>query len=363
METNNDIVVNKSQEVNIGNASIQRELTPEERRIVDELKKIDLSNRSAVALFGASEQAQIGVLSNRMLNKTRTNELKETGVIIADLMKRLEDYNYTYDDKGGFFRWFKKKFPATVTLRANYTSLAGNIEKIMQQLQVKEKEMEKLLTELDAYMQQNQENCKNLSLAIIAGEEIQRDKQVNLEQEMIKAEATNDLAKMHELSVIKDDYLRWDRRLYDLRTSLAITATQWAQIRNLQKSAESISEAIKSTVVTTIPIWKSQMVVALGMQSVDEAFSANELVRQATNKMLVINSERNKKLTIAAAKQMEKGAIDVATISKITGDIIETVKTCNQIVQEGIKTRQDASLKIESDLKKMIEVCTSKDVA
>lgn len=101
----------------------------------------------------------------------------------------------------------------------------------------------------------------------------------------------------------------------------------------------------------------------LGMQCVDEAFSANELVRKATNKMLVINSERNKKLTIAAAKQMEKGAIDVATISKITGDVIETMRECNKIVQEGIKTRQEATVQIESDLKKMIEVCTSKEAA
>lgn len=356
-----NVIVGQNPDSNIEKVSSKRELTSEERRIVDELKKINLADRNAVAMFGASEQAQIGVLSNRMLSKTRTKEMKETGDIIVGLIKNLEEYNHTYDDKGGFFRWFKKKFPSTVKMRANYTSLAGNIEKILQQLQAKEKEMETILTEMDAYMIQNQENCQNLSLAIIAGEEIQREKQVNLEQEMIKAEAANDLARMHELSVVKDDYLRWDRRLYDLRTSLAITATQWAQIRNVQKSAESVTEAIKSTIVTTIPIWKSQMVVALGMQTVDEAFAANELVRKATNKMLVINSERNKKLTISAAKQMEKGSIDVATISKITGDIIETMRECNKIVQDGIKTRQEASLKIESDLKKMVSTICNKE--
>ena len=357
----NSVILNQSQNAIIGSIGRSRELTPEERKMVDDLKKVDISDRIAVSNFGAQEQAQIGVLSNRMLNGTRTKELKETGNIIVDLIKNLEEYNQTYDDKGGIFRWFKRKFPATVTMRAKYNTLAGNIEKIMQQLQMKEREMDSILTEMDAYMKQNQENCKKLTLAIIAGEEIQREKKVNLEQEMIQAEAVNDWNRMHELSVIKDDYLRWDRRMHDLRTSLAITATQWIQIRNVQKSAESVSEAINSTIVTAIPIWKAQMVVALGMQSVDEAFSANELVRKATNKMLIVNSERNKKLTISAAQQMEKGTIDVETISKITGDVIETIKECHKIAEAGEKTRQEASVKIESDLRKMVEVCTSKE--
>lgn len=347
---NNVTVSNNRDMLGIVDAPINMTITPAAREYIDALKKeIDINDRDKVLAFGQVQQESVSAFADKMLSKTKTKELAEASNILVEVITQLEGYNNECKDDSRIVRWVKGFFGKVNEKKIQYETVAKNMDIIIEKLQEKDNNLQQLVIDMEVLHRQSGENFKNLSLAIVAAEEVSKVEEKRINEELAKAENTNDLIKLQELTIMKDNWLRFDRRIHNLRLSRAIALSQAPQIRNIQKSGESISENIKSTIVNTIPIWKAQLSIALGLTDIEEAAQAEELVRDATNKMLVMNSERNKRLSIAAAKAMEKGAVDVETILQINKDTIDTLKECYQIVENGRKERIAAAEKIKKD--------------
>ena len=196
-----------------------------------------------------------------------------------------------------------------------------------------------------------------LTMLIYAGEQVLEEEKQKLEAMIKETESSDDEMEMQRASDYKDDIIKFERRLYDLKLSRTIAIQQAPQIRNIQKSADEVSESIKTTIVTTIPLWKNQMAIALGMQTVREGLNAVNAVKDATNAMLIANSEMNKQLTLEAAQAVERGVVDIATINKVNQNLIDSLSGSYEIAQKAINDRAEGAKQLqanEAELKKAI---------
>ena len=339
-------------------------MTPEIARKVEALKAtIDMHDRRKVIAYGREEQASIGMYADSILKGVGNSELGEAGELLTKVMGEINRYSADVNGKeGGFFSFLKKQKSKLQMLQAKYRSLAENIDAVVKELQKRDFALQKVSSQLDVMYEQNCKLYEFLTIVIYAGEKTLEDEKRKLENMQQQAQMSHNPMDAQKVSDYGKDIQRFEKRLYDLKVSRTIAMQQAPQIRLIQNSSNEMSESIRNTIVTAIPLWKTQMAMVLGMQTVKEELSALRAVKGSTNKMLVANAQMNKQLAEQMAQAIEKGVVDIETINKVNESLIETLASSCGLAQKAITQREEKAKKLqenEAELKAAVAQYTS----
>jgi len=340
----------------------EAQLTPEEQQMVDDFaKQIDITNTNQVVQYGADAQKNIADFSQAALDNVRTKDMGQVGDMITDLVVELKGFSVE-DQKGlrGFFNRQKSKAQA---LKTRYEKAEVSVDKIAGQLEGHQVTLLKDVAVLDKMYDKNVAYFKQLNMYILAGKKkLDEVNSVDLPALRAKAEesglaedaqAANDLANMAN---------RFEKRIYDLELTRTICLQMAPQIRLVQNNDTQMVEKIQSTVTNTIPLWKSQMVIALGLAHSQEALKAEQAVTNMTNELLKKNADALKTSSIETAKESERGIVDLETLQYTNKQIIDSLTEVLEIQRQGHQKRQEAETelgKIEEEMKqKLLELHT-----
>ena len=336
-------------------------LTDEEKKAIDTfLEKVDVKNTAQILQFGASAQNNISKFSDTVLKDVRTKSTGEVGSLLSNLVGEIKEFDSdipTEEKKGilGIFNTAKKQMEK---LLAKYNKVENNISTIENQLENHKLQMMKDIAIFDTMYEQNLQYFKELSLYIIAGEK--KLKNVTLPELQKVAEETKEQADAQAVNDMIATINRFEKRIYDLKTTRIISIQMAPQIRLIQNNDSELVEKIQSSLINTIPLWKNQIVIALGITNAKNALGAQKQVNEMTNEMLKKNSELLKQGTIDIAEQSEKAVVDVETLQKTNKDIIDTLDKVLEIHENGKVKRQEAEQQleqIEGELKdKLLEI-------
>lgn len=339
------------------------ELTDSEKAAIDNfLAKIDLSNTAQILQYGSSAQRNISKFSDSVLAEVKTKDTRKVGELLSDLVSEVKTFQADSTDivnsKPSFFNSAKKQLTKVI---AKYNKVENNIDAIEKTLEAQKLTMLKDIATLDTMYEKNLEYFKELSLYIIAGEKkLEELKNITLPELEAKAKETSDQLDAQAVKDMADTINRFEKKLYDLKTTRIISIQMAPQIRLIQNNDSELVNKIQSSIINTIPLWKNQVVIALGLANSKAALDTQRKVTNLTNDMLKANSELLKQGTVQIAEESEKAIVDVETLSKTNSDIIETLDKVLEIHTEGKKKRQEAEVelvKIESELKnKLLEV-------
>ena len=342
-------------------APAQIVLSPEEEKIVaDFLPKINVKDSNLVLQYGAGSQQKIADFSQNILDNVRTKDLGEVGEFLSSVVSELKSFDVEEEEKG-LFSFFKRSSNKLASLQAKYDKAENNVDKICEVLEGHQIQLMKDTAMLDQMYEMNAVYFKELCLYIIAGkrklEEVQNGELAQLrakaEQSGLQedAQAANDLANL---------CLRFEKKIHDLELTRMISIQMAPQIRLIQNNNTVMSDKIQSTIVNTIPLWKSQMVLALGVEHSRQAAEAQRQVTDMTNELLKRNSETLKMATIDTAKESERGVVDMETLRKTNENLIVTLDEVLRIQTEGRQKRKEAEeelAQIENQLKnKLLEM-------
>lgn len=340
----------------------EQKLSPEEQAQVDSFsEKIDLNDSVIILQYGAACQKKIAAFSDTALEGVRTKDLGETGDMIADLVTELKGFSVDEEDYGGFLGFFKKAGNKIAKLKARYDKAEINIDKIVAELEGHQNQLLKDIIMLDKMYAANLTYFKELTMYILAGKKkLEAERAVTIPELKRKAEASgeandaqaaNDYAQMCE---------RFEKKLYDLELTRTISIQMAPQIRLIQNNNTLMSEKIQSTINNTIPLWKNQMVLALGMAHSKEAMEAQRAVTDMTNELLKKNADALKQGTVDIARESERGIVDLETVQHTNQQLISTLDEVLKIQDEGRAKRRAAEtelVRIESELKaKLLEI-------
>lgn len=330
-------------------------LTEEEKKMVDEfVNKIDISNSNSILQYGVGAQKKIADFSETALNNVKTKELGEIGEMLSNVVVELKTFDAA-EEKKGFLGLFKKTTQKLTQVKAKYDKVEGNINKICTSLETHQIQLLKDIAMLDKMYEINKVYFKELSMYILAG----KKKLVKLEKEELPilverakisglpedAQATNDFVALCN---------RFEKKIHDLELTRMISLQMAPQIRLVQNNDSLMSEKIQSTIVNTIPLWKSQIVLALGVAHSSNAAKVQSEVTNMTNELLRKNAETLKMSTIETAKESERGIVDIDTLRKTNESLISTLDEVLRIQVEGRQKRKEAEAelqKIEEQLK------------
>lgn len=336
-------------------------LSKEELKQVEDFsKQIDISETNVILQYGADAQKKIVEFSDTALNKVKTKDLGQIGDMIDGLVTELKGFN-TEEDKGGFLGLFKKAGNRVAALKARYDSVEKNVDKITGVLEDHQIQLMKDIALLDELYEHNLINFKQLTMYILAGKKrLQEAREVELPKLVEKAKKTG----LPEDSQVANDYAsfcdRFEKKLHDLELTRMISIQMGPQIRLVQNNDTLMSEKIQSTLNNTIPLWKSQMVLALGVEHSKQAMEAQREVTEMTNELLRKNAETLKMASIETAKEAERGVVEMETLQFTNKQLIETLDEVMKIQDEGRQKRREAEVelsRIESELKaKLLEV-------
>ncbi|MDR3209495.1 MAG: toxic anion resistance protein [Oscillospiraceae bacterium] len=335
------------------------QLSESERKIVaDFADKIDITDTNAVLTYGAASQRNIADFSETTLNSVKTKDMGEVGHMLSGLVVQLKGFNYGEDEKKGLFGLKKKVQNHIATIKAEYDKVELNVDKIAELLEKHQVTLLKDAAMLDKMYDINQVYFKELTMYILAGKkklEECRAEALPALQEKARAsglpedaQAANDYANMIN---------RFEKKLYDLELTRMISIQMAPQIRLIQNNDSLMVEKIQTSIVNTIPLWKSQMVLSLGMHHAQQAMEAQREVSDMTNELLKKNAERLKMGTIEIAKESERGVADIATLVTTNKTLIETLEEVRSIQEEGSQQRRAAELelgRIEGELKQKL---------
>ena len=336
-------------------------LSEEERKIVDEFsKKIDISNSSIVLQYGAAAQKNIASFSENALASVRTKDLGGIGDDLAELVTELKGFD-AEEEKKGFLGLFKKPVDALEQMKTKYTSAEKNVEKIVAALEAHQVTLMKDVAMLDQMYALNEKYYKELTMYIVAGKKRLADVRANeLEELRKKAEDSNSPDAAQEYNDYVNLINRFEKKIHDLELTRQISVQMGPQTRLLQNNDTLMIEKIQSSLVNTIPLWKSQMVLALGLEHSKEATKAQQEVTELTNAMLKKNADILKTSTIATAKAAERSIIDIETLQHTNRQLIATLDEVMKIQTDGAAKRKSAEEelgKIEGELKqKLLEL-------
>ena len=333
-------------------------LTEAERKMVDDFsKKIDIGDSQMVLQYGAAAQKSVASFSESALNAVRTKDLGEVGDTLSSLVVELRDFGEE-EEKGGLFGFFKKAGNKLETMKAQYGKAEANVEKIIRELEQHQVTLMKDIAMFDQMYELNLKYYKELTMYIIAGKKrLAQVRSTDLEELRRKAEASgaaedaqayNDLAQMCE---------RFDKKLHDLELTRMVSIQMGPQTRMLQNNDTLMVEKIQSSLVNTIPLWKSQMVLALGLENSRKATAAQTAVTNATNELLKRNADMLKMGTVATAKEAERSIIDIETLQHTNQQLISTLDEVIQIQKDGAQKRREAEVelgRIEGELKQKL---------
>lgn len=336
-------------------------LSEAEKKMVDDFsRQIDLHNSAAILQYGVGTQKKMADFSEDALNNVKTKDLGEVGTMVTDLITELKSFD-TEEEEKGFFGFFKKTGNKIETLKAKYEKAEVNVERICEVLEGHQIQLMKDVAMLDKMYGLNLSYFKELSMYILAGKKrlaevretelaelIEKAKRSNLPED---AQAAKDLESICE---------RFEKKIHDLELTRMIAIQTAPQIRLVQSSNTLMIEKIQSTVVNTIPLWKSQMVIALGVEHANQAAKAQREVTDMTNQLLRKNADALKLATVESAKASERGIVDLDTLKHTNSQLIATFDEVIKIQEEGRTKRREAEMELnrmELELKnKLLEI-------
>ena len=345
------------------------ELSDAEKKAIDEFNsKIDVNDAAQVLQYGVAAQEKISKFSDSILEDVKTKNTGEVGDLLADLVSQIKSFDRDVSGKGNknfitkLFTSAKKEFDYIV---AKYSKIEKNIDTIEGGLEKDKLQMLKDITIFDTMYEKNLEYFKEISLYIIAGErKLKELREVELPKLKAEAEKTGEQLDVQKVNDLENVINRFEKKIYDLKTTRLISIQMAPQIRLLQNNESELVEKIQSSITNTIPLWKNQMVLALGINNAKQALKGQQAVSKLTNEMLVKNSETLKQGSIEIARESEKAIVDVETLQKTNQDLIETLDSVIKIHEEGRAKRQEAEKtleELEKELKnKMLEIQVEK---
>ena len=356
--------VNKITDEKIEKSLNYDELSKEEQKAVDEFNaKIDVMDSTQVLQYGASAQNKISEFSDSVLEDVKTKNVGDVGDLLANLVSEIKSFDSainTSEPKGlaKLFHSVKKEVNYII---AKYNKIENNIDTIEKGLENNKLQLLKDINLFDTMYDKNLDYFKEISLYIIAGErKLEELKTKVLPELKKKAEASNDQIEIQKVNDMETQINRFEKKLYDLKTTRIISIQMAPQIRLLQNNDAELVEKIQSSITNTIPLWKNQIVLALGISNSKKALKQQQAVSELTNDMLKKNSETLKQGSIDIAKESEKAIIDIETLKKTNRDIIETLDTVIKIHEDGRVKRAEAEKEletIEKELKdKLLEI-------
>ncbi len=323
-------------------------LTPEEQKMVDDFAaQIDLMNTQQLIQYGAGSQKKIADFSETALNNVRTKDMGEIGQMLTDVVSELKSFEEDEETKG-FFGLFKKQANKLDNLKTKYDKASVNIDKIVKVMEGHQITLLKDVAMLDKMYELNLNYFKELSMYILAGKQkLEHAKAVELPELVAKAEHS----KLPEDTQAANDFAaqidRFEKKIYDLELTRTVSLQMAPQIRLIQSNDTAMSEKIQSTLVNTIPLWKSQMVIAIGLSHSSEAARAQREVSDMTNELLRKNAETLKMATIETAKEAERGIIDIETLTQTNQTLISTFDEVMKIQEEGRNKRATAEVELQ----------------
>lgn len=336
-------------------------LSPEERRMVEEFAaKIDLHSSNMILQYGAGAQKKMADFSETALENVRTKDLGEVGEMLSSVVSELRTLEEEEEDKG-FFSFFKKSGNKLANMKAKYEKAEGNVERICDALESHQIQLLKDIAMLDKMYELNVTYFKELSMYIAAGkrklEEVRNTEMAQLEAKAKGSGLPEDAQAVSDLSSLCN---RFEKKIHDLELTRAVSLQMAPQIRLVQSNDTLMSEKIQSTIVNTIPLWKSQMVLAIGVENSAKAAKAQREVTDMTNALLRKNAETLKMATIETAKETERGIVDMETLKATNESLIATLDEVMKIQTEGKEKRRAAEVELnrmEGELKqKLLEI-------
>jgi uncharacterized protein YaaN involved in tellurite resistance len=345
-------------------AEEEARLSPEEmQQVEDFVKQIDITNSQAIMNYGVGTQQKIADFSQKALDNVRAKDLGETGDMITKLVVQLKNIDIDEENKG-FLSFFRKKKNDLTALKSKYSRIESNVDSIKNELEKRQITLMKDTALLDKMYEMNLNYFKELTMYILAGQkklvEVRTTELPALQQKAAEtglpedAQAAKDLAQMCE---------RFEKKLYDLELTRTVAIQTSPQIRMVQASDTMMAEKIQSTIVNTIPLWKNQMVIAMGVEHAAQAAKAQQEVTEMTNELLKHNAEKLHQATVDTARESERGIVDVETLQHTNEELIKTLDEVLAIQQEGREKRAAAEIEltnIENQLKaKLLEAAQS----
>ena len=335
-------------------------LTPEEQKMVNDFAaKIDIENTKQILQYGAGTQKKMADFSDTALENVKTQDLGEIGELISNVVGELKDFDV--QEEGKFFGFFRKQTSKIENLKNKYDKAQANVEKITDSLQQHQVRLMKDSAMLDKMYEQNLNYFKELTMYILAGkkklEETRNGKLAEMKNKAALSGLPEDAQAARDLD---EKCSRFEKKLHDLELTRTIAMQTAPQIRLIQNNDTVMVEKIQTTIVNTIPLWKSQMVLALGIAHSAEAAQAQRQVTDITNELLRKNAETLHMATVETAKESERGIVDLETLQKTNADLIQTLDDVMRIQMEGRQKRQAAEMemhRMEEELKrKLLEI-------
>lgn len=335
-------------------------LTPEEQKMVNDFAaKIDIENTNQILQYGAGTQKKMADFSDTALENVKTQDLGEIGELISNVVGELKDFDV--QEEGKFFGFFRKQTSKIENPKNKYDKAQANVEKITDSLQQHQVRLMKDSAMLDKMYEQNLNYFKELTMYILAGkkklEETRNGKLAEMKNKAALSGLPEDAQAARDLD---EKCSRFEKKLHDLELTRTIAMQTAPQIRLIQNNDTVMVEKIQTTIVNTIPLWKSQMVLALGIAHSAEAAQAQRQVTDITNELLRKNAETLHMATVETAKESERGIVDLETLQKTNADLIQTLDDVMRIQMEGRQKRQAAEMemhRMEEELKrKLLEI-------
>ncbi|NYB75304.1 toxic anion resistance protein [Sedimentibacter hydroxybenzoicus DSM 7310] len=336
-------------------------LTPEEKKMVDDFSnQIDLTKSNQILQYGVGAQKKIADFSESALNNVKTKDLGEIGDMLSSVVTELKSFDAEEEEKG-FLGLFKKSSNKLTAMKAKYDKAEVNINKICETLESNQMQLLKDIAMLDKMYELNKTYFKELSMYILAGkkklEKVQNEDLPALMEKSAASGLPEDAQSVNDLIAICN---RFEKKLHDLELTRMVSIQMAPQIRLIQGNDTIMAEKIQSTIVNTIPLWKSQMVLALGVTHSGQAAKAQREVTDMTNELLRKNAEILKTATIDTAKESERGVVDIDTLRITNESLISTLDEVMRIQTEGRQKRKEAEIelnRIENELKnKLLEM-------
>ena len=339
-------------------------LTEAEKKAVDEFNsKIDINDSTQVLQYGAKAQSKISQFSDSVLDDVKTKSVGEVGDLLANLVGQIKsfDADISGEKKIGLAKLFHSAKKQLDTIVAKYSKIESNVDTIEKKLEGHKFQMLKDITIFDTMYEKNLDYFKELSLYIIAGEKkLEELRNVTLPALAEKAKQTGEQMDAQKVQDLENTINRFEKKIYDLKTTRVIAIQMAPQIRLLQNNESELVEKIQASITNTIPLWKNQMVIALGINNAKQALGAQKAVTDLTNDMLKKNSEILKQGSIQIAEESERAIVDIETLQKTNRDLIETLDKVIEIHENGRAKRMEAEKELESiekELKdKMLEI-------
>ena len=335
-------------------------LTPEEQKMVNDFAaKIDIENTNQILQYGAGTQKKMADFSDTALENVKTQDLGEIGELISNVVGELKDFDV--QEEGKFFGFFRKQTSKIENLKNKYDKAQANVEKITDSLQQHQVRLMKDSAMLDKMYEQNLNYFKELTMYILAGkkklEETRNGKLAEMKNKAALSGLPEDAQAARDLD---EKCSRFEKKLHDLELTRTIAMQTAPQIRLIQNNDTVMVEKIQTTIVNTIPLWRSQMLLALGIAHSAEAAQAQRQVTDITNELLRKNAETLHMATVETAKESERGIVDLETLQKTNADLIQTLDDVMRIQMEGRQKRQAAEMemhRMEEELKrKLLEI-------